>query len=141
MCGMWRKGNNLPRFLRVCPHVSCVELGVKLNQQALRYAYFTYQSYHIASTRPSQRQTIYLSNEFSSFLIKLTLNELWVAWNLDTFESKRPSVQAIISKIKTRICHRIRAAYNISPGPDFFKSWAHRNILCSYAIQTLTIHI
>ena len=89
---------------------------------------------------PNGKQ-FHLSNELSSFLIKLTLNELWAARNLDTFESKRPSIQAIISKIKTRIRHRIRAAYNISPGPDFFKSWTHRNVLCSYANQTLTIHI
>ena len=83
----------------------------------------------------------HFSNELSSFLIKLTLNELWAARNLDTFESKRPSVQTIISKLKARIRHRITAAYNISPGPDFFKSWTHRNALCSYANQTLTIHI
>ena len=83
----------------------------------------------------------YFFNELSSFLIKLTLNELWAARNLDTFESKRPSVQTIIFKIKARIGHRINAAYHISPGPDFFKSWAHRNVLCSYANQTLTIHI
>ena len=58
MSGMWRKRNNLPRFLRVCPRVSCVELGAKLNQQALRYTYYTYQSYRLTSTRPPQRQTI-----------------------------------------------------------------------------------
>ena len=81
------------------------------------------------------------SNELSSFLIKITLNELWAARNLDTFESKRPSVHTIISKIKGRIRHRVRAAYNISSGPDFFKSWTHRNVLCSYANQTLSIHI
>ena len=83
----------------------------------------------------------HLSNELSSFLIKLTLNEMWAARNFHNFESKRPSVQTIVSKIKTHICHRIRAAYNISPGPNFFKSWAHRNVLCSYVNQMLTIHI
>ena len=83
----------------------------------------------------------HLSNELSSFLIKLTLNELWAARNLGTFESKRPSVQTIISKIKARIRHRILAAYHISPGPEFFKLWAHRNALCSYVNKSLTIHL
>ena len=89
---------------------------------------------------PSGKQ-FHLSNELSSFLIKLTLNELWAARNLGTFESKRPSPQAIISKIKARIRHRIRAAFNFSNRPDFIKSWAHRDVLCSYGNQTLTIHI
>ena len=48
---------------------------------------------------PNSKQ-FHLSNELSSFLIKLTLNELWAARNLDTCESTQPLVQAIISKIK-----------------------------------------
>ena len=50
-----------------------------------------------------QGKYFHFSNELSSFLIKLTLNELWAARNLGTFESKRPPVQTIISKIKARI--------------------------------------
>ena len=86
-------------------------------------------------------KSFYFSNELSSFLIKLTLNELWAAQNLDVFESKRPSVQTIISTIKTHICHRINTADHISPGPDFLKSWTHRNVLCSYVNQKLILHI
>ena len=81
------------------------------------------------------------SNELCSFLIKLTLNELWAARNLGTFESKRPTFHTIISKIKARIRHRIRAAFNFSPRPDFIKSWAHRNVFCSYTNTQLLIHI
>ena len=88
-----------------------------------------------------QGKNFHFSNELSSFLIKLTLNELWAARNLGTFESKRPSVQTIISKIKARIRHRILAAHHISHGPDFSKSWAHRNVLCSYHNNTLTINL
>ena len=88
-----------------------------------------------------QGKHFHYSNKLSSFLIKLTLNELWAARNLGTFESKRPSVQTIIAKIKARIRHRILAAYNVSPNPDFFKSWAHRNVLCSYADKSLTINL
>ena len=85
-------------------------------------------------------KNFHFSNELSSFLIKLTLNELWAAWNLGTFESRRPSVQTIISKIKACIRHRILAAHHISHGPDFSKSWVHRNVLCSYNNDTLTIN-
>ena len=88
-----------------------------------------------------QGRHFHFSNELSSFLIKLTLNELWAARNLGTFESKRPPVQTIISKIKARIRHRIQAAHNISPGPDFSKSWAHRNVLCSYKNKTLSFNL
>ena len=88
-----------------------------------------------------QGKQFFISNELSSFILKLTLNELWAARNLDTFESKRPAVRTIIAKIKARIRHRVNAAFHISPGPDFFKSWAHREVLCSYANQTLTIHV
>ena len=87
-----------------------------------------------------QGKHFHFSNELSSFLIKLTLNELWAAGNLGTFESKQPSVQTIISKIKTCIRHRILVAHHISHGPDFSKSWAHRNVLSSYKNNTLTIH-
>jgi len=61
-----------------------------------------------------QVQQFFLSNALSSFLIKLTLNELWAARNLDTFESKRPSVRTIIAQIKARIRHRIRPAFHIA---------------------------
>ena len=87
-----------------------------------------------------QGKHFHYSNELSSFLIKLKLNELSAARNLGTFESKRPPVQTIISTIKTRIHHRILAAHHISHGPDFSKSWAHRNVLCSYKNKTLTIN-
>ena len=42
-----------------------------------------------------------LSNQITSFLIKITLNELWSACNLFTFEGKRLAAPAIIAKIKT----------------------------------------
>ena len=81
------------------------------------------------------------SNELCSFPIKLTLNELWAAQNLGTFESKQPTFQNIISKIKACIRHRIRVAFNFSPRPDFIKSSAHHDALCSYTHQQLIIHI
>ena len=68
-----------------------------------------------------QAKQFSLSNELSSFLIKITLNELWAARNLDTFESKRPTVRTIIAKIKARIRHGVNAAFNISPDPEFFQ--------------------
>ena len=88
-----------------------------------------------------QGKNFHFSNKLTSFLLKLTLNELWATRNLDTFESKRPSVQTIISKIKARIRHRIHAAHNIALGPDFAKSWAHRNVLCSYVNKTVILNI
>lgn len=81
------------------------------------------------------------SNAITSFLIKLTLNELWAARNLDTFESKRPSAQTIISKIKTRIRQRIKAAFHITPHAILTTFWAYRNVLCSFANQQLIIKI
>ena len=81
------------------------------------------------------------SNRISSFLIKLTLNELWAARNLGTFESKRPTALSIISKIKTRIRHRINSAFNFSARPDFLKFWAHKQVLCSYEHSRLIIHV
>lgn len=106
---------------------SCLELGVEFNYQTLRYSTFINKSFNFT---PRKRK--YYSKELSSFHIKLTFNDLRAARNLGTFESKRPTVQTIISKIKTRICHRINAAFNLSPRPEFLKSWAHRTVLFSY---------
>ena len=62
------------------------------------------------------------ANELCSVLIKITLNKLWAARNLGTFESRRPVIVSIINIIKARICTRIRAAFHFVPHPDFLKS-------------------
>ena len=80
-------------------------------------------------------------NELCSVLIKITLNELWAARNLGTFESKRSTVSSIIAKIKARIRFRIKAAFNHSVRPDFLKSWAHNNVLCSVANKKLILNL
>ena len=81
------------------------------------------------------------SNEVCSFLIKLTLNELWAARNLGTFESKRPTVSVIVSKIMARMRHRVKAAFQFSPRSEFLKAWAFKNVLCSYTNQQLLLKV
>ena len=140
MCRMWRTRIYLSRFLHVlmvCPVWSWVSTIInKLYDTPLLLT----NSIILLQQVLRQGKHFHFSNELSSFLIKLTLNKLWTARNLGTFVSKRPPVQTIISKIKAHIYHCILAAHNISSGPDFSKSWAHQNVLCSYKNKTLTIN-
>ena len=71
------------------------------------------------------------ANSISRFLFNITLNEIWAARNLRTFEQKGTSAQAVINKIKTRVRTRLSAAYAYYPPNDFIKTWAHMGILCS----------
>ena len=80
-----------------------------------------------------------MANELCTVLIKITLNELWAARNLGTFESRRPAVASIINIIKARIRARIKAAFHYAPRPEFLKSWAYNNALCSYSQKALVI--
>ena len=67
-----------------------------------------------------QGKQFFLSNKLGSFLIKITLNELWAARNLDTFKSKWPSVRTIIAKIKAHMSpHQCGLSY--FPGPRVFQ--------------------
>ena len=83
-----------------------------------------------------QGKQFHFSIELTSFLIRLTLNELWAAWNLVTVKSKGPSVQTIISKIKACICQRILAAHHIFPGPSFLS----RGRITTFSVLTKTKH-
>ena len=80
-------------------------------------------------------------NRIAAFLIKLTLNELWAARNQYTFENTRPTSQGVINKIKSRARFRVKAAFDFTVAPDFIKSWAYKDVLCSVAQGTLHIHI
>ena len=88
---------------------------------------------------PGDRHAI--NNQLISFLIKITLNELWAARNLFTFEKKRLPTTAIIDKIKARIRLRIQAAFHFWPRPDFNKIWTHQTALCSVANRKLVLYI
>ena len=80
-------------------------------------------------------------NRIAAFLIKLTLNELWAARNQYTFENTRPTSQGVINKIRSRVRFRVKAAFDFTVAPDFIKSWAYKDVLCSVAQGTLHIHI
>lgn len=58
----------------------------------------------------------------------LTLNEVWAARNLFTFENKRLMADIVIHKIKRRIHFSIKVAYNLNLVPGLIKSWAYRKV-------------
>ena len=43
--------------------------------------------------------------------------------------------------IKSRVRFRVKAAFDFTVAPDFIKSWAYKDVLCSVAQGTLHIHI
>ena len=55
------------------------------------------------------------ANLISRFLFNITLNEIWAARNLRTFEQKVTSAQAFINKTKSRVGTRLSAAYSYYP--------------------------
>ena len=74
-------------------------------------------------------------------IINVTLNEIWAARNLATFEHKQQPSTAIIHKIKHRLRQCIRAAYNHNNVPVFNKTWGHKQVLCRVENQTLQVLI
>ena len=89
---------------------------------------------------PSGNQHV-KSNAIASFLFNVTLNEIWSARNLHTFEGKPFCAQAVISKIKSRIRDRIRAAYNFNFAQSFIKEWCYKNVLCTVVDKSLRVLI
>ena len=89
---------------------------------------------------PQDRQSS-KANLVSRFLFNITLNEIWAAWNLRTFDQKVTSAQADVNKIKTRVHTRLSAAYSYYPPNEFLKTWAHMNILCSVDNDKLCLFI
>ena len=81
------------------------------------------------------------SNTLVIFLFNLTLNELWSARNLSTFEGKASSAHAVICKIKHRVRERIRAAYNFNFIRDFSLTWGHKRVLCTIEDKALRLLI
>ena len=57
-------------------------------------------------------------------IINVTLNEIWAARNLATFENSQQPASATICKVKHLLRQRIRAAYNFNNSPVFKKSGA-----------------
>ena len=72
-------------------------------------------------------------------IINVTLNEIWAARNLATFENKQQPASATIRKIKHRLRPRISAAYNYNNIPVFNKTWGHKQVLCKIEHQTLQV--
>ena len=81
------------------------------------------------------------SNELTRVLINITLNALWAARNLRTFESIPTDAQTIIQQIKYKISTRIRAAYHFNSTQDFLSSWGHQNVLCEVRDKQLYINL
>ena len=74
-------------------------------------------------------------------IINVTLNEIWAAKNLATFENTQQPASATIRKVKHRLRQRIRAAYNFNNIPVFKKTWGHKQVLCKIEHQTLQVFI
>ena len=74
-------------------------------------------------------------------IINVTLNEIWAARNLATFENLQQPASATIRKVKHRLRQRIRAAYNFNNIPVFKKTWGHKQVLCKIENQTLQVLI
>ena len=74
-------------------------------------------------------------------IINITLNEIWSARNLATFDKKQQPVAATVRKIKQRLRQRIRAAYNYNDLPVFNNTWGHKQVLCKVENKTLLVLI
>ena len=74
-------------------------------------------------------------------IINITLNEIWSARNLATFDKKQQPVAATVRKIKHRLRQRIRAAYNYNDLPVFNNTWGHKQVLCKVENKTLQVLI
>lgn len=74
-------------------------------------------------------------------IINVTLNEIWAARNLATFENLQQLASATIRKVKHRLRQRIRAAYNFNNITVFKKTWGHKQVLCKIENQTLQVLI
>lgn len=74
-------------------------------------------------------------------IINITLNEIWAARNLATFDSKQQPATATIRKIQHRLRQHVRAAYNYNNVPVFNKTWGHKQVLCTVENQTLQVLI
>ena len=81
------------------------------------------------------------ANALSCVLFNLTLNELWAARNLRTFEHKVTPARSVINKIKCRVRTRISAAYSFYTAQAFQNSWAYKHVLCKIDNDVLNILI
>ena len=82
-----------------------------------------------------------LPQVFVHVIINVTLNEIWAARNLATFENSQQPASATIRKVKHRLRQWIRAAYNFNNIPVFKKTWGHKQVLCKIENQTLQVLI
>ena len=73
------------------------------------------------------------SNDLTRFILYITLNELWAARNLHTFEGTPSTAVSVINKIKCRI----RAVFHFSDLRDFIKVWGHKQLLCQVENKSL----
>ena len=74
-------------------------------------------------------------------IINITLNEIWSARNVATFDKKQQPVAVTVRKIKHRLRQRIRAAYNYNDLPVFNNTWGHKQVLCKVVNKTLLVLI
>lgn len=81
------------------------------------------------------------SKALSSFLFNLTLNELWAARNLYTFEGRASSAQNVVNRIKHGVRQRLYAAFNLTSTSDFVKTCGHKQLLCRVDNKTLSVLI
>ena len=91
--------------------------------------------------RPGRELVYVRSIALVHVIINVSLNEIWAARNLATFENKQQTPSAIIHKIKHRLRQRIRAAYDHNNIPVFNKTWGHKQVLCKVEHQTLQVLI
>ena len=67
-------------------------------------------------------QQHFSSNALARYIIKLTLNELWAARNVFTFENKPLTAPNIIAKVKSRIRFRLQSASTTRVAPSLSNS-------------------
>ena len=75
------------------------------------------------------------------YLVRITINALWHARNVATFERKQLSYTELTTRITQTIRTRIRAAYTHHTAQQFNQSWAIQDALCRISEQSLVIHI
>ena len=70
------------------------------------------------------------SHELSYTFINISLNEIWAARNLATFEHTYLTALEIQHKISFRVRQRIRAAFRFNAQADFIRTWGHKSVFC-----------